>query len=105
MTKIAALLKQFNELYERINKLIARVSGGRAMPVHYKRMDRLEGKVQNILSDLLVIGNDPDATDDVIDGAMDLYENITERLETQRTSLAQARKTQLKGLFPKAGWN
>lgn len=102
MTKIAALLKEFNELYERINKLIARVSGGRTMPIHYKRMDRLQSKVQHILSDLLAIGNDPDAADDVIDGAMDLYENITERLETQRSSLAQARQTVLKNLFPKA---
>ena len=103
LQKIQDLVKQFDALYERIGKLIERASSGRVNNVHYKRMDRLQGKVQTILSNLLEIGNDPDASDDAVDAAADAYDNITEKIETQRTVLREARRTRLKNLFPRAG--
>ena len=102
LQKIKDMLKEFAAICEKIDKLVARAAGGRTQQSHYKRMDRLQGKVQTILSNLLEIGNDPDASDDAIDTALDAYDDITEKLESKRSALQQARSTHLKNLFPKA---
>ena len=103
LQKIKDMLNQFADISNRIDKLVARAASGRTQQAHYKRMDRLQGKLQTILTRLLEIGNDPDASDDAVDAAADAYDNITEKIETQRTVLREARRTRLKNLFPRAG--